>query len=549
MQNRNEERSPQQPGGVPTETTFAAQLRAALGAENVADDERTLKRYGRTTLDRAPQPAVVVWPRSTEDVQAAVRLAGEHGVVVYPISRGKNWGYGDACATTEGAAVLDLSRMNRILEVNVELGYAVIEAGVSQQQLHDYLRENGIPLWIDCTGAGGDSSLVGNTLDHGFGHTRYGDHFLTACGMEIVLADGRVLNTGYGHYANARTGCVYPYGAGPYIDGLFCQSNYGVVTKIALWLMPEPEAFCFFFVKLDRGRELPELVDRLRELRMAGLLQSAIHIANDLRILSGAGRYPWADTGGKTPLPDDVRERMRRDSAVGAWNAAGSLTGTARHVRASRSALRKAVKGLGKLVFVDDRKLALGKFAAKCLGSVGLGARMRRQLQSLIPNYGLLKGIPTEEPLLGAQWRLRTPPDGICDPLDANCGLMWVSPVVPATGHDATDFLDVITPIYEKHGFESLVTFTLITERAMIAITNVAFDKTQPEETARAKACYDELMDAVICAGYYPYRVSLAGMHKLRDKNDTFWQVAEDIKRALDPNDIISRGRYVPPLE
>ena len=524
-------------------------LENALGAENVAWDDATLARYGRTTLDHATRPSVVVYPRSTEDVQAVVRVASEHGVVVYPISRGKNWGYGDACAPTDGAAIVDLSRMNRIIEVNVELGYAVIEAGVSQQQLYGYLRQNRIPLWLDCTGAGGDSSLVGNTLDHGFGHTRYGDHFLTTCGMEIVLADGRVLNTGYGHYANARTSHVYPYGAGPYLDGLFCQSNYGIATKIGLWLMPEPEAFCFFFIKLDRDEDLPPLIDRLRELRMAGLLQSAIHIGNDLRILSGAGRYPWAEAGGVTPLPDDVRRRMREASGIGAWNAGGSLTGTAGHVRASRAALRRAAHGLGKIVFVDDRKLALGEFAAKCLAVAGLGSRMRKQLESLKPNYGLLKGIPTEEPLLGPQWRLRHPPKGVCDPLDAGCGLMWVSPVLPSTGRDASTFLDVVTPIFKGHGFETLVTFTMITERAMIAITNVAFDKAEPEESARARACYDALMDAVICAGYYPYRVSLTGMPKLRDKNDTFWQVAEDIKRALDPKDIISRGRYVPPLE
>jgi 4-cresol dehydrogenase (hydroxylating) len=340
------------------------------------------------------------------------------------------------------------------------------------------------------------------------------------------------------------------HGGGSIQGRLFCQPNYGIV---GLWLMPEPEAFCFFFIKLDRDENLPPLIDRLRELRMAGLLQSAIHIGNDLRILSGAGRYPWVEAGGVTPLPDEVRRRMRAASGIGAWNAGGSLTGTSGHVRASRAALRKAARGLGKIVFVDDRKLALGEFAAKCLAVAGLGGRMRKQLESLKPNYGLLKGIPTEEPLLGAQWRLRHPPEGvcdrICDPLDAGCGLMWVSPVLPSTGHDASTFLDVVTPIFKGHGFETLVTFTMITERAMIAITNVAFDKAEPEESARARACYDALMDAVICAGYYPYRVSMTGMPKLRDKSDTFWQVAEDIKRALDPKDIISRGRYVPPLD
>ena len=122
---------------------------------------------------------------------------------VYPISCGKNWGYGDACAPAAGSAILDLGRMNRILEVNRELAYCVIEPGVTQGQLFNYLRDNKTGLWMDATAAGPESSLVGNTADRGFGHTRYGDHFLTCSGMEIVLADGRVLNTGFGHFRMA----------------------------------------------------------------------------------------------------------------------------------------------------------------------------------------------------------------------------------------------------------------------------------------------------------------------------------------------------------
>jgi len=521
----------------------------ALGADNVATDEVTLKRYGRTTFDRGTEPSAVLYPQSTADVQAVVRIASAYHAVLYPLSRGRNWGYGDACAPIQGAAIVDLGRMNRIVEIDTQLAYAVLEPGVTQQQLYDHLRKKGMGLWLDCSGAGLEASLVGNTLERGFGHTRYGDHFLSTCGMEVVLADGRVLNTGFGHYANARAARAYRYGVGPFLDGLFGQSNLGIVTKIGLWLMPLPEAFCFFFIKLDRDEDLAPLVDRLRPLRMAGVLQSALHIGNDLRVISGTGRYPWEEAGGQTPLPHEVRRRLRDASGVGAWNGAGSLTGTRGHVRASRKALRKAVRGLGKLVFVDDAKLALGEFAGKCLGALGLGGRLRRQLEALKPNYGLLKGIPTDEPLLGAQWRLREPPaGGATDPVASGCGLMWVSPVLPTTGRDVTALLRIAEPIFAQYGFDVLVTFTLITERATIGIMNVAFDKADQEETARARRCYDALMDAAMDGGYYPYRVGLAGIPKLWQADDVFWDVAARLKRALDPKDIIARGRYIPPL-
>ncbi|MEA3365019.1 MAG: FAD-dependent oxidoreductase, partial [Candidatus Hydrogenedentes bacterium] len=248
-----------------------------LGDANVRTSPEILDRYARTTQDTAPRPSCILFPESTAQVQEIVRIAGEHGVVVYPISRGRNWGYGDACAPTPGAAIVDFSRMNRILEVNTELAYALIEPGVTQGQLYAYLAENNTGLWMDSTGAGPESSFVGNTLDRGFGHTRYGDHFQTCCGMEVVLADGRVLKTGFGHFPNAKAVHVYRYGVGPFLDGIFCQSNFGIVTKIGLWLMPEPEDFCFFFCTLKKGQDFERLVDALRPFRIRGMLNSAIH--------------------------------------------------------------------------------------------------------------------------------------------------------------------------------------------------------------------------------------------------------------------------------
>ncbi len=521
--------------------------RAVLGETKVVTDGEVLARYARSTEPDETHPACILYPESTEEVQAIARVASECGTPIYPISRGKNWGYGDTCAPCDGAAIIDLSRMNRIVEVNTELGYAVIEAGVSQQQLHDYLRSNNTRLWVDCTGAGGASSLVGNTLDRGFGHTRYGDHFLTACGMEVVLADGQVLHTGFEHFPNARASRVYRYGVGPFLDGIFCQANFGIVTRLGLWLMPEPEAFCFFCIRVARDSDLGPLVDCLRPLRMAGIIQTTLHIGNDLRLLSGTGRYPWEEAGGATPLPEEVLTRLRRAGGLGAWNVGGSLTGTQAHVRASKKAIKKAVGSLGSVLFVGDKTLRLGDIAVRILRPFGLEKGLARRLNALKPNYGLLKGVPTEEPLLGAQWRLRQPPAGnIADPLDAGCGLLWISPVVPMTGRDATRVMDLVKPIFAEFSFDPLATFTMINERAMIGILNIAYDKSDAEETVRAGICYDGLFKALTDEGYFPYRTGLRGIPKLSKEGDVFWEVAGRIKHALDPAGVIAPGRYVP---
>jgi 4-cresol dehydrogenase (hydroxylating) len=236
-------------------------LSLALGAEHVRVDEACLASFGRSTGPADIRPLAVVRPKDTAEVQEVVRIAARFGLALHAISRGRNWGYGDACAAGPGQVVVDLGRMDRIVEVDRELGYCVIEPGVTQGQLAAYLREQGTGLWMDATGAGPDASLVGNTLDRGFGHTPYGDHVANTCGMDVVLADGRLLRTGYGHYEGAKAARAYRYGVGPSLDGLFQQSGLGIVTRIGLWLMPEPEAFAGYFIRVPKDEDLEEVID------------------------------------------------------------------------------------------------------------------------------------------------------------------------------------------------------------------------------------------------------------------------------------------------
>ena len=521
--------------------------RTALGANKVDDSPVTIDRYARTTQPSATRPCCVLYPTTTEEVQTIVRVASEHRTVVYPISRGRNWGYGDACAPTNGAAIVDLGRMNRIHEVNTELAYTVIEPGVTQGQLNSYLKNNRTGLWMDCTGAGPEASLVGNTLDRGFGHTRYGDHVSTTCGMEIVLADGRVLNTGFGHYANAKAHRVYSYGIGPALDGLFCQSNFGIVTKIGLWLAPEPEAFNFFFARLPNDEDIAPFVDRLRPLRLSGIVQSAVHIGNDYRIFSSRGRYPFDQTNGATPLPQDVRKRLRDSYGLGAWNVAGALTGTKAHVRASRKAVRNALQGLGGVRFVSDKELDFAARAFGLLSKFGIARETASFIASAKPVLAAAMGIPAEQPIRGTYWRLRRePPQDVNDPIEAGAGVMWVSPVLPMRGEDARRVMQIVEPIFAAHGFEPMTTFTMITERSMVAVLNVYFDKREGPEVRHADECHHALVEALIEEGYIPYRAGLSTMPMIANADDVFWDVAAQIKRALDPGDIISRGRYLP---
>ena len=136
------------------------------------------------------QPSGAVAPANVEEIQAILKVANHYRIPLWVISTGKNLGYGSAAPATAGQVVLDLKRMNRILEVDEEMGTALVEPGVTYLQLKQYLDERKIPLWLSFPSSGPIAGPVGNTLDRGVGYNRYGEHFANFCGLEVVLAGG-----------------------------------------------------------------------------------------------------------------------------------------------------------------------------------------------------------------------------------------------------------------------------------------------------------------------------------------------------------------------
>jgi|GEM_PF-48460 len=528
------------------------QWRAAFGAAHVHDAAAALDRYARTTLPHGNRALAVVRPGGLDDVVAAVRIANACGVPLYPISRGRNWGYGDACPPTPGQVILDLGRMDRILEVNEELAYAVIEPGVSQGRLAGHLRDIGAALWLDCTGAGPDASVVGNILERGFGHTPYGNRVQFVSGLEVVLGDGRVLRTGFGHYDCATAERVYPYGPGPILDGLFTQSNMGIVTKVGVWLLPAPEAFTQFICLVHDGEDLGPVVDAVRRLRLQGAVHSVVHIGNDMRLISSSRTYPLDRAGGAVPLPAALREALRRELGVGAWLVSGGLYGSRGQVAAARGLVKAALKGpRRKLIFLSPERLDRAARLARLARPARLAGALTARLGRARDLVSLHCGVPTGQFLSGAYWRRRGGlPDGFpaeADPAQDGCGLLWLAPVLPQTGESVRDLLGIVEPIYAAHRFDLLMTLATINERALDAVLTIAFDRDDPAETDRADACYRTLFEAVCAAGYVPYRVGAQSMADITARGSPVHRdVVAAIKRTLDPGGVVAPGRYDP---
>ncbi|HEY1147328.1 MAG TPA: FAD-binding oxidoreductase [Pseudoduganella sp.] len=528
-----------------------SQWGALLGPGRVLTDANGLAPYSASTAARGTQPLAVLRPLSTEEVVSVVRIAAHHRMPLYPISLGHNWGYGDACAVRNGNVIVDLSGMQRIVEASADLAYVVVEPGVSQAQLSEYLISENLPLWMDSTGAGPDTSLVGNIMERGFGHSPYGNRFQSVCGMRIVLANGDVLNTGFGHFPTAVNQRVFPYGLGPFLDGLFTQSNLGIVTSLGLWLMPKTPAINHFLCMVPEHEDIGPVVDALRPLRLSGVLRSVLHIGNDLRVISGGMTFPHQLAPGLSRLPDPVRLQLRTSAGIGAWTVSGALYGAGPQLAYARSAVRAALaRTRARVQFLDERKLAWGEAASRLLGNSAAGRKLRGQVALGRSLFDMNRGIPNGRFLAGAYWRRRGGlPPGFpagANPAMDNCGLLWVSPVLPMRGTDMLRAHALADPVFRRHGFDLFATFSMINERALGGVLTIAFDKDDPAETARAHACHDELFDEMMAVGYIPYRVGQQSLDKLDNGDDAYWRTVARIKEALDPDHIIAPGRYGP---
>jgi 4-cresol dehydrogenase (hydroxylating) flavoprotein subunit len=512
-------------------------------AATIDGSDATLSAYARTTLPASTRPRGVVHPSSTAEIQQLVAFARREKVPLYPISGGKNWGYGCATAPRDGCLIVDLSRMNRILEVNESLGYAVVEPGVTQGALALQLEQHHPGLWMDANGAGPDTTLIGNFLERGFGHTPLGERCIQFGGLEVVLGTGECLQTGFGHYAGSKVTHVYRHGVGPSLEGLFFQSNYGIVTKLGIWLMPRPAAYRAFFCSATDA-ELPHLIERLSRLRRQGIVRSTVHVANALRVLTSRVSYPWDETKGRAPVTDATIRGWCARHGIGDWSGFGAVYGSAEVVRASMKTIRRELAPL-RIRAVDDRRLrTLERVVGLLPRRWSVTTRLRNSLEALAPALGLLKGNQTDHYLRSAGWRSPMLTASTTSPHDNGAGLIWVAPTLPASSDNVDEVRRVVAEIYHRHGFDVPITFTFINERSLIATTNISFNQRDPDDVAAARACYREVNETLIARGYPPYRSGIGGFEYLHD-GSTYWTTASRLKASLDPDEVISPGHYV----
>ncbi|WLH14790.1 FAD-binding oxidoreductase [Pseudomonas hefeiensis] len=476
-------------------------------------------------------PLAAVAPGNVEHVQEIVRAANEHGVALYTISTGKNLGYGGASANLAGCVILDLKRMDRIIEVDDTRNFCIVEPGVSYFDLYRYLEARGLRLMLDLP-SNAMGGPIGNSLDHGVGYSAapYRDHFANHCGMEVVLANGEILRTGMGAVPGAETWAEFKYGFGPNVDGLFSQANYGVVTKMGFWLMPMPEHFLSASVSVARYEDIIPLVRHLNYLEDSGLVgfvrySSPLEIPRVLKSAPDPALLKlMAQPGGGEP---QAYEHYAKSHNLPFWTTTLNFYGPQTTNCANWDYARQRLASIPGVTFQETESISF-PLSAEAKNNA------RSQVSLGVPNLTAFA--------LGSRSAFNANPSD---------GHLWFSPVIPRSGEALLKAHKVFGQAFKDLGIPSRIgpysgprTWMY---RAFVFVMDFNTSRLDKVQNQQVRQAFEHLIKVGAEHGWAEYRTApifqdlVASTYSYN--NNALLRFNETLKDALDPKGILSPGR------
>ncbi|HYF68904.1 MAG TPA: FAD-binding oxidoreductase [Ohtaekwangia sp.] len=503
-----------------------------LTTKRVLVNDVAIQSVSKATFRTTQKIRAVLKPVSSREVSLIIKIARRYNIPVYPVSGGKNWGLGSKVPQQDGV-LIDLSLMKKITRYNEAMAYITVEPGVTFKAVIDFLDRKKSGLMLDSIGSTPDASIIGNTAERGHGMALYADRFNYVCGMEVVLPNGDIIETGFENISGTKLGPLAKWGLGPYVDGLFTQSNLGIITRLTLWLRPKPAFFQSFIFHIHNEDNLGRVMEQWRQMSLDGL-QSSLRVFNDIRMISFQERFP---EGEEVPLSDKKRAALREKYNIGKWIGLGALYPVSeQHASADKAYIKGRIGDLvDDLVFYDQQK------ADEELTS---GGEARRKQLDFMFYKSLLRGNVSGAGINMTYWRKSTSVP-VKEVHEDGCGVIWYCPAIPFTGKDTLKAIKIGTRICKKYGFELNIGFLFISQRVLDITGAICYDRNTKGEDQRAMACHDELMDAMTKAGYSPYRLGIQSMKLMKLKSSNSTQFIRQLKEALDDKNILAPGHYV----
>ena len=519
---------------------FISDVKTLLKPDQVLEGENDIARQVENVTSYQVDVPAILYLETAEEVRQIVLAANRFQVSLQPYSTGKSWGLGSKLSSRGGLVLVDLHRMNRIIEVNEEFGYAIVEAGVTQHQLFRHLDDTGSAFFCDTTGSGKDTSVVGNALDKGIGYNL--ERFKQLLNLEIVLGDGRIFKTGFGHYEACKATHTFPEGIGPSYLPMFLQSNFGIVTRATVNLRRRPEKNCMFVTYLKREDYLGDAIGVLKDLKQQGLVSSVAHYYEGARVQDGLAPvlYQELKAQGVETSREDVTAFLARYT-FGAGIFFSNIGGHRHQVKATQKALR-ALRPYGTTFYVTDRLISLGLFATKLVG----WKKMHCYVKASAGFYRMALGEPSDQPLMSLYWPTETElPEDWTNPDHTEIGMHFIVPTVPMDVElvqQADSIVCESNTRYER--VQASYAFGIVDSKTTHFSISTHFDRSDEVARDESRALAKELNEEFIKAGFHPNRLFVGFMDLVVDPDDVFWQLTRDIKKIVDPNGVIAPGHY-----
>ena len=539
---------------------------------NISFDPQQLSRFmlgteGLTCFeDKQRQIFAIITLTHASEIKAILDLANvcatdeELAFSLYPISTGNNWGYGTSqpSGTAKNIILLDLGQLTDIKHFDNELGLVTIEPGVTQQQLCDYLQLNNYDYMVPVTGAGPDCSILANALERGYGITPYTDHFSAVNSIQGYWANG----TPYQSAVNELDGSddkfvdkTFKWGLGPYLEGLFTQSNLGIVSQMTIRLAKKKADFTSFFIQMDDDALLEQAVPLIRQVLQdyEGIVGS-INLMDQRRLLSMFAKNPKGNDSHQV-MEDQEIKKLAKELQAPNWTIVGSIYGSVGVVKAVKKEINRIFKQLPcKRIYSNSLIIVVANKVIKYVPSLLINkvpplSVAVEQLDSFNKGKEIMLGKPNKVALKLAYWR-----HAKADAFDKNelspgedgCGLLWYAPLVTMKAKKMREFVEFVRETCPKYNIEPFITFTNLKHDCVDSTIPIVFDLSNPQAVTDAHNCLKALVTEGLKKGFVPYRLNIDQQQWLLNKDTDFWQTVNKIKSSLDPHNILSQGRYNP---
>ncbi|HIJ58917.1 MAG TPA: FAD-binding protein [Deltaproteobacteria bacterium] len=257
------------------DTTIKQSLKEIVGEENFTDSLIDLIAYSRDSSEHGHRPDAALWPANTEQISAIMKLANLQKFPIVP--RGAGTSLAGLAVPEQGGIILDLGRMDKIIDVNIKDRLVVVQPGVVYADLDRALAPYGFFFPPD-PASGAVCTLGGNVATNagGIKGAKYGTTKDYVLALEVVLPDGRILHTG-----SKCMKSVSGYDLTKLLVG--SEGTLGVVTEITFKINPKPPlistAMATFETMEDAGRAVNQIM-------YSGILPSALEVVDQQTLIA-----------------------------------------------------------------------------------------------------------------------------------------------------------------------------------------------------------------------------------------------------------------------